>query len=478
MARMRYVVTGGTGFIGRRVVSKLLARPDAEVWVLVRRESLGRFERLAQTVASLGRAGEAACRRPHRTRPRAHRGCSRRTGHRRSRRALRRDLRHHRRRGGTARRQCGGHARGDRPGAAAGRDVASRVVDRGRGHVPGRVHRGRLRRRPGPADAVSPDEVRGRAAGALGAGTAIPGLPARGRRRRLAHRRNGQGRRARTTSSACSPSWPGCPGSPRWCCPTPVAPTSCPSTSWSKRSSHSCTPRAATDRPSTSPHRKPLGCGAFTAVSPRPPVCRPCAGRCRAAPRRRSCEATGRAKVLRNMAATQLGIPAEILDVVDLFPTFTSDNTDRRVARHRDRGSGLRVPMRRGCGGTGPSISTPTAPAATIRPDRWWASTSSSPARPAGSVARRRSPSPSAARRYSRWRATPKRSTNSSPRSANAGGQAHAFTCDVTDSASVEHTVKDILGRFGHVDYLVNNAGRSIRRSVSARPTGCTTTNA
>ena len=49
-----------------------------------------------------------------------------------------------------------------------------------------------------------------------------------------------------------------------------------------------------------------------------------------------------------------------------------------------------------------------------------------------------------------------------------AGGQAHAFTCDVTDSTSVETTIKDILGRFGHVDYLVNNAGRSIRRSVSA----------
>src|SRR6201988_4169713 len=45
---MRYVVTGGPGFIGRRVVSRLLeTRPDAQVWVLVRRSSLGRFERLA-----------------------------------------------------------------------------------------------------------------------------------------------------------------------------------------------------------------------------------------------------------------------------------------------------------------------------------------------------------------------------------------------------------------------------------------------
>ncbi|GAA2542986.1 hypothetical protein GCM10010409_17260 [Mycolicibacterium diernhoferi] len=46
---MRYVVTGGTGFIGSRVVTRLLAeKPEAQVSVLVRRGSLERFERLAR----------------------------------------------------------------------------------------------------------------------------------------------------------------------------------------------------------------------------------------------------------------------------------------------------------------------------------------------------------------------------------------------------------------------------------------------
>ena len=47
-----------------------------------------------------------------------------------------------------------------------------------------------------------------------------------------------------------------------------------------------------------------------------------------------------------------------------------------------------------------------------------------------------------------------------------AGGTAYGYPCDVTDSESVDHTVKTILSEHGHVDMLVNSAGRSIRRSL------------
>lgn len=46
------------------------------------------------------------------------------------------------------------------------------------------------------------------------------------------------------------------------------------------------------------------------------------------------------------------------------------------------------------------------------------------------------------------------------------GGVAHAYPCDITDSDGVEDLVAAVLADHGHVDYLVNNAGRSIRRSV------------
>ncbi|NMD55363.1 MULTISPECIES: SDR family oxidoreductase [Tsukamurella] len=49
-----------------------------------------------------------------------------------------------------------------------------------------------------------------------------------------------------------------------------------------------------------------------------------------------------------------------------------------------------------------------------------------------------------------------------------SGGEASAYVCDVTDADAVDATVARILADHGHVDYLVNNAGRSIRRSVKA----------
>lgn len=47
-----------------------------------------------------------------------------------------------------------------------------------------------------------------------------------------------------------------------------------------------------------------------------------------------------------------------------------------------------------------------------------------------------------------------------------AGGCCETYSCDVTDEAAVEQLVTDIHHRHGHVDVLVNNAGRSIRRSA------------
>ncbi|GAB3495202.1 SDR family oxidoreductase [Amycolatopsis cihanbeyliensis] len=49
----------------------------------------------------------------------------------------------------------------------------------------------------------------------------------------------------------------------------------------------------------------------------------------------------------------------------------------------------------------------------------------------------------------------------------SAGGQAAIHPCDVTDSEAVDAMIKRVLAEHGAVDMLVNNAGRSIRRSVA-----------
>jgi NAD(P)-dependent dehydrogenase (short-subunit alcohol dehydrogenase family) len=47
------------------------------------------------------------------------------------------------------------------------------------------------------------------------------------------------------------------------------------------------------------------------------------------------------------------------------------------------------------------------------------------------------------------------------------GGHVKTYSCDITDYAANDQLAKDILKEYGHVDVLVNNAGRSIRRSLA-----------
>lgn len=49
---------------------------------------------------------------------------------------------------------------------------------------------------------------------------------------------------------------------------------------------------------------------------------------------------------------------------------------------------------------------------------------------------------------------------------AGKGGKAQAYSCDVSSAKNCEKLVKDVLKDHGQVDILINNAGRSIRRSV------------
>jgi thioester reductase-like protein/short-subunit dehydrogenase involved in D-alanine esterification of teichoic acids len=173
----------------------------------------------------------------------------------------------------------------------------------------------------------------------------------------------------------------------------------------------------------------------------------------------------GRPRVWRNMVATQLGIPAEVLDVVDLAPTFTSDETRKAL-----RGTGIEVPEFGSY-----ALKLWRYWAEHLDPDR------ARRADPAGPLVGRHVIITGASSGIGRASAVAVAERGATvfalARNGEAlddlvadiranGGQAYAFTCDVTDSASVEHTVKDVLGRFDHVDYLVNNAGRSIRRSV------------
>jgi short-subunit dehydrogenase len=46
------------------------------------------------------------------------------------------------------------------------------------------------------------------------------------------------------------------------------------------------------------------------------------------------------------------------------------------------------------------------------------------------------------------------------------GGEAHVHACDLADEADIDRMVDEVLAQHDRVDILINNAGRSIRRSI------------
>ncbi len=47
-----------------------------------------------------------------------------------------------------------------------------------------------------------------------------------------------------------------------------------------------------------------------------------------------------------------------------------------------------------------------------------------------------------------------------------AGGKASIFPCDLSDMEAIDRVAKEIMQKVEHIDILINNAGRSIRRAV------------
>src|SRR6202042_3560420 len=49
----------------------------------------------------------------------------------------------------------------------------------------------------------------------------------------------------------------------------------------------------------------------------------------------------------------------------------------------------------------------------------------------------------------------------------DAGGEARAYACDLSDLDAVDELIAEVIRRLGGIDILVNNAGRSIRRPLA-----------
>ena len=62
---------------------------------------------------------------------------------------------------------------------------------------------------------------------------------------------------------------------------------------------------------------------------------------------------------------------------------------------------------------------------------------------------------------------TPEKLEETRAQIAERGGVAHVHPCDLSDVEDIDRMAEEVLEQHGHVDILINNAGRSIRRSIA-----------
>lgn len=174
----------------------------------------------------------------------------------------------------------------------------------------------------------------------------------------------------------------------------------------------------------------------------------------------------------RNLIARQAGVPPALLDGMDLPVTFRSDLTIARLARF-----GIRPPefddyapllwryWERALDPARHRRSDPRGPL--VGKVVLITGGSSGIGKATARMCVERGATALIVARHSQELESAAREVNSAtPKPGIPRGQAIPFVCDITDEESVRAMVKTVIVDHGHVDVLVNNAGRSIRRAT------------
>ena len=162
-----------------------------------------------------------------------------------------------------------------------------------------------------------------------------------------------------------------------------------------------------------------------------------------------------------------LGIPGSVMSFINYPTRFDSRETERVL-----QGTGIEVPRlpdlcRQNLGLTGSATWTRTCTRTARCGVRFRAGSVWSPGRPPVSDCPRRASWPRLARSSSLARAHRKSWKRPARSWRSWVARSIAYSCDFADMEDCDRFVKEVLGNHGPVDVLINNAGRSIRRSLN-----------